>query len=63
MLHELGHYLGLGHGTADKDPSNVMYKIFQLGTMLYEHSLENDQIREMHDRLANHHTRRDERID
>jgi hypothetical protein len=63
LVHELGHYLGLGHGTADKNTKNLMFKEFELGTTLSDFELDKDQIREMQDRLANHHTRRGDRID
>lgn len=32
LVHETGHYLGLGHGTADKDAQNIMFETFTLGT-------------------------------
>lgn len=63
LVHELGHYLGLTHGTADKDKKNIMYEEFTLGSTLTDSVLRDDQIREMHDRLANHHTRRGDRVD
>lgn len=63
LVHELGHHLGLGHGTADKDQTNFMFKDWNLGTALSDMDMEDDQIREMQDRLANHHTRRGERVD
>lgn len=62
LVHELGHHLGLGHGTADKDTYNIMFRRGRLGNSLSDFELDDDQIREMHDRLANHHTRRGERI-
>lgn len=62
LLHELGHHLGLGHGTADKKQTNFMYKDW-LGKPLADLEIEDDQIREMQDRLANHLTRRGERVD
>ena len=63
LVHELGHHLGLSHGTADKDTTNIMFKERRLGVPFSALDLEDDQIREMQDRLANHHTRRGERID
>jgi hypothetical protein len=63
LAHELGHYLGLGHGTADKNANNIMTEEVTLGTPLSNYSLWDDQIREMQDRLANHHTRRGDRND
>ncbi len=63
LVHELGHHLGLGHGTADKDKTNIMFEKGNLSRDLPDYELTSDQIREMQDRLANHHTRRSERID
>ncbi len=63
VVHELGHHLGLTHGTADKNSGNIMFDTLTLGSTLTSFSLWDDQIREMHDRLANHHTRRGERVD
>ncbi len=63
MMHELGHYLGLGHGTADKDAGNIMFPTLTLGTQLSALALRNDQVREMQDRLANNLSRKGDRND
>jgi len=63
LMHELGHYLGLGHGTADKTEGNIMFKSHDLGTVLTSLSLWKDQVREMQDRLANHLSRKGDRIE
>lgn len=61
LVHEIGHYFGLGHGTADKDTDNIMFEEFAIGTPLSAQELWSDQIREMHDRLANHISRKGDR--
>jgi len=33
-VHELGHHLGVGHSTADKDTVNIMFKQGRLGNSL-----------------------------
>ena len=58
LVHEIGHYLGLGHGTADKDTDNIMFEDFAIGTPLPGRELWVDQVREMQDRLANDISRR-----
>jgi hypothetical protein len=63
LVHELGHYLGLGHGTANENPSNIMIQSHPPTAQLADFELWDDQIRQMHDRLANHHTRRGDRVD
>lgn len=60
-MHELGHYLGLTHGTANKDASNIMFDDGALNDDLSDKSLWNDQIREMQDRLANKLARKGDR--
>jgi hypothetical protein len=60
LLHEIGHHFGLTHGTANGNTGNLM---FESAVM---EKLENalfwpDQIRELHDKLANHIARRGER--
>jgi hypothetical protein len=61
LVHEIGHYFGLGHGTADKDGGNIMFEEFAIGTALSAQDLWSDQIREMQDRLANHISRKGDR--
>ena len=61
FVHELGHYLGLTHNTADDNPNNIMFEDHALGVLLSNKTFRTDQIRELHDRLANHHTRRGDR--
>jgi hypothetical protein len=60
LVHELGHYLGLSHNTADGKRKNLMFP--ELTQDLLEDTyLTVDQIREMHDRLANNITRKGDR--
>lgn len=61
LVHELGHYFGLTHNTADDNTNNIMFESLDPNTLLSTKSLRSDQIREMQDRLANHHTRRGDR--
>ena len=61
LVHELGHYLGLTHATANKDTSNIMFDDGALNDDLSDKSLWNDQIREMQDRLANNLARKGDR--
>lgn len=64
LVHELGHYLGLGHGTANGDSNNIMFETGTLSTdtpILPTLSLWNDQVREMQDRLANNLARKNDR--
>jgi hypothetical protein len=61
LIHELGHYLGLSHGTANKDPNNIMFADTALQDVLSGKSLWNDQVREMQDRLANNVSRKGDR--
>jgi Peptidase M66 len=61
FVHELGHYFGLTHNTADDKQKNIMFENHTLGTLLSARTLWADQIRELQDRLANHHTRRGDR--
>jgi hypothetical protein len=60
LAHELGHHFGLSHNTANDNSGNLMFPTAVLK------KLENalfwpDQIRELHDRLANNISRRGER--
>jgi hypothetical protein len=61
MMHEIGHHFGLGHGTANTD-KNLMFASLEQDS-LSKMWLSPDQIREMHDRLANNISRRAERKD
>jgi Metallo-peptidase family M12B Reprolysin-like len=61
FAHELGHYFGLTHNTADDKQNNIMFEDFSLGEPLSGRTIWVDQIRELQDRLANHHTRRGDR--
>ena len=64
LVHELGHYLGLGHRTANGDQNNIMFETGTLSTdtpILPTLSLWNDQVREMQDRLANNLARKNDR--
>ena len=61
LVHELGHYLGLGHGTADGNPNNIMFKDGSTSALLSDLSLWKDQVREMQDRLANNLARKNDR--
>lgn len=61
MVHEIGHHFGLAHGTANTD-QNLMWPTLVQGS-LRSMWLTPDQIREMHDRLANNISRKDERKD
>ena len=61
MMHEIGHHFGLGHGTANTE-KNLMFASLEQDS-LSEMWLLSDQIREMHDRLANNISRQGERKD
>ncbi|MBD0372048.1 MAG: hypothetical protein ICV60_14500 [Pyrinomonadaceae bacterium] len=61
LVHELGHYLGLSHGTANKDSNNIMFPDGSTTDVLSGKSLWKDQIREMQDRLANNLARKSDR--
>ena len=61
LVHEIGHYLGLGHGTAEKDTDNIMFPDYAIGRTLSSRGLDEDQVREMQDRLANNISRRGDR--
>jgi hypothetical protein len=60
LAHELGHHFGLSHATANDNSGNLMFPSAVLKSL--EHALFwPDQIRELHDRLANNISRRGER--
>jgi len=63
FVHEVGHYFGLMHGSANGVTKNIMFGSTVEGQLLSTRTFNNDQIREMQDRLANHHTRRGDRDD
>ena len=60
LVHELGHHFGLSHNSANSNASNLMFPS-QSTSSLSATLLTPDQIREMHDRLANNVARRVER--
>lgn len=60
MVHETGHHFGLSHGTAGDNKMNLMFPTLTVNS-LSEALLNIDQIREMHDRLANNLARKGER--
>lgn len=63
LVHELGHYLGLQHGTADGNPNNLMFPDGNSRKLLTDFTLTVDQVREMQDRLANNLARKGDRIE
>jgi hypothetical protein len=59
LVHELGHYLGLEHKTANGNRSNIMFESVQ---GLYKlQSLRPDQIEEVHEKLSRNIARRGDR--
>lgn len=60
LAHELGHHFGLAHRTADQTQANLMFPELSVAS-LDDSLLTPDQVRELHDRLANHLGRRGER--
>jgi len=59
LMHELGHFLGLAHGTSNNDQDNLMFPTVDvMNESLSDHRLTTPQIREMHQRLARNITRR-----
>lgn len=64
LMHELGHYLGLAHGTSDDDRDNLMFPSGDQDVdRLTTKTLTTAQIREMHQRLSRNPTRRRDRDD
>jgi hypothetical protein len=61
LAHEIGHYLGLSHGSANDNANNIMFDSYTAGTGFAGKLLLPDQIREMHDRLANNISRKGDR--
>lgn len=59
LLHEIGHYLGLSHNTADEKSVNLMFDT--LTGSYSDKTLKPSQIEEMHQRLARNITRRGDR--
>jgi hypothetical protein len=60
MVHETGHHFGLSHNTAGSNSMNLMFPTLSVSS-LASAQLNGDQIREMHDRLANNLARKGER--
>ena len=60
LLHELGHYLGLSHGTADGKKKNLMFDSLEVDDYT-DATLAPAQIEEMHQRLARNLSRRGDR--
>lgn len=64
LMHELGHFLGLAHGTSNNDDDNLMFPtVDPTSETLADHHLRPAQVREMHQRLARNVTRRRNRDD
>jgi hypothetical protein len=61
MVHEIGHYLGLSHGSANDDANNIMFATYVGGSGFNGKVLLADQVREMQDRLANNISRKGDR--
>lgn len=61
LAHELGHYLGLSHGTGDGGAENIMTPS-DLGLNINSTTLTPDQIEEMQQKLARNLTRKGDRI-
>jgi len=59
LVHEIGHYLGLSHGSANDNKSNIMYESVQ-GIYKAQRLLP-DQIEEMHEKLSRNISRRGDR--
>lgn len=62
LVHELGHYFGLSHNSANDQPRNVMFESYD-GEGFTGKFFVRDQIEEMHKRLANHISRRGDRAE
>lgn len=60
LAHEVGHHFGLSHGSANDNSGNLMFPSAVLSS-LDNALLWPDQIRELHDKLANNISRRGER--
>jgi hypothetical protein len=59
LVHELGHYLGLEHRTANGNRGNIMFDTIQ--PSYKSQNLRPDQIEQMHQRLSGHVARRGDR--
>lgn len=62
FVHEIGHYLGLSHGSGDKKASNIMTQS-STGNHISHSNFNVDQIEEMHKKLARNLTRKGDRIE
>ncbi len=61
LVHEIGHYLGLSHGSANDNANNIMFDTYVGGSGFTGKILLPDQVREMQDRLANNISRKGDR--
>jgi hypothetical protein len=59
LVHEIGHYLGLQHGSANDNKSNIMFESMQ--GLYKSQNLRPDQIEEMHEKLSRNIARRGDR--
>jgi hypothetical protein len=59
LAHEIGHYLGLSHGSANNSKANIMYESAQATYKTQQ--LLPDQIEEMHEKLSRNISRRGDR--
>ena len=59
LVHEIGHYLGLSHGSANNNRTNIMFDTIQ--PSYKSQRLLPDQIEEMHEKLSRNISRRGDR--
>lgn len=62
FVHEIGHYLGLSHGSGDGRGSNIMTQS-STGNHIDRSNLKVEQIEEMHAKLSKNLTRKADRIE